>query len=140
VSDLLLARGAGGGNRAGSLGDLNLDPRFAPAVHRGEALVVAWEVWSFEGGDRIAYDVELELQDASRRPVLARVLGGVGIGGDREPASRISFRSERPLTFGKTAEWVSLGTDLEPGEYQLVLRFRGGGREILRERAVTIAR
>lgn len=138
ASDLVLARGVGGSRQAASLAGLNLDPRFAPAVGRGEALVVAWEVWHFSGGDRIRYDVELELQDAGRRPVLARVLGGLGIGGDREPASRISFTSQRPLEGGKTAEWVSLGTDVTPGDYVLVMRFSGAGRQVVRERAVTI--
>jgi hypothetical protein len=138
VSDLVLARGAGGSNRAADFAELNLDPRFSPTVRRREALVVAWEAWLFSGTDVISYVVELELQDASRRPVLARILGGVGIGGDREPATRISFQSQRPLANGKTAEWISLGTDLNPGDYLLVMRFRAHGREIVRERAVSI--
>ena len=138
VSDLVLARGAGGSNRAADFAELNLDPRFSPTVRRRGALVVAWEAWLFSGTDVISYVVELELQDASRRPVLARILGGVGIGGDREPATRISFQSQRPLANGKTAEWISLGTDLNPGDYLLVMRFRAHGREIVRERAVSI--
>jgi hypothetical protein len=107
-------------------------------VARGAPLVVAWEAWALDGRDRVTYDVELELQDASRRPVVARILGGIGIGGDRAPASQITFRSERPLVSGRTADWVALGTDVEPGTYRLVLTFRAGNTTFVRERELVV--
>lgn len=144
VSDLLLARRiepAPGVDDPASRRDLRIDPLFGATVRRGATVGLYWEMYRFsEPEGRLRCEVSLEVRDAGGRSVLTRVLRGVGIGGEREPETRIRYESARPLFNGRAVEWLELGA-LPAGEYRLVLRLkdRESGREVTRERKLVVS-
>jgi hypothetical protein len=84
--------------------------------------------------------VTLEVQNAGRQAVTARLLRGIGLGGERRAETTIQYDADRPLVQGRTIEWLELAAELKPGDYRIVLRLRDAesGREVVRERVVTV--
>jgi hypothetical protein len=84
--------------------------------------------------------VTVELLDASRQPVLARVLQGVGVQAGRRPEARIEYESTRPVVAGRAVEWLTLTSDVGIGDYRLVfhLRDQETGQEFTRERLIRV--
>lgn len=144
VSDLLLAKTItppDGGEVVGRQ-SLALTPLYGSAITAGDPVGLVWEVYRLKGetDGRVRYHVTLELLDNARQPVLTRILRGIGLSGERRPAARLEFDSNRPLTKGRTAEWLELTGSLGPGDYRLVMRFRDEetGTEVVREARLTV--
>jgi len=115
-------------------------PLYGSTLSREDTLGLVWETYGpADASDRRRYQVSIELLDASRQPVFARVLGGVGIG-ERRPASRIEFESVRPVVDERSVEWLELASNLRIGEYRLVMRIldRTTGVEATRERMIRV--
>jgi hypothetical protein len=74
------------------------------------------------------------VQNASRQPILARMLRSMS-GGERR-GTRIEFESSRPMAEGRTVEWVEVSSDLPIGNYRLVFTITDGetGVAVTRER------
>lgn len=121
---------------------LPVTPLYGSTLRKGEALGLVWETYRLddERDGRQEYRVSIELLDAARQPMLARVLRGVGIGDRPRPEAKIEFDSSRPLADGRTVEWLELTSDLDIGEYRLVftIRDRRTGTEVTRERAIRV--
>lgn len=117
-------------------------PLYGGTVGVGEPVGLVWETYRLAGdrNGRLRYRVSVEVLDAGRQPVLARVLRGVGLAGERRPETRIEYDSNRPLADGRAVEWLELTSELKPGEYRVVLRLRdqASGREVVRERTLTV--
>jgi hypothetical protein len=121
-----------------SRSELAVTPLYGSTLTRGDTLGLVWETYRMGefAGDRQRYRVSIELLDATRQPIAARVLRGVGIGGERRPASRIEYESTRPIRNGRSVEWIELTSDLRIGEYRLVMQIidRTTGVRVTRER------
>jgi GWxTD domain-containing protein len=143
VSDLILASSIEGPDTGdvASRRELGITPLYGSTLSREDTLGLVWESYRLNAasGDRQRYQVSIELLDASRQPVIARVLGGVGIG-ERRPASRIEFESVRPIVDGRSVEWLELTSNLRIGEYRLVMRIldRTTGVAVTRERMIRV--
>lgn len=146
VSDILLAsrvQPKGRDRDAVSHADLDITPLYHLDVRRGDPVTLVWETYRLKGetnNGQAAYHVSIVVEDATRRSIPARVLSGVGIGGRREPASKIEYDARRPMHDGTSVAWLQLGTDLTPGPYHIVLTLkdRSSGIALTRERALTI--
>jgi GWxTD domain-containing protein len=143
VSDLILARGieAPESEEPTSRQQLTIQPLYGATIARGDTLGLVWEAYRTGGApaDRQRYQVSIELFDASRQPMLARVLRGVGGGGERR-ANRVEYESSRPVAGGRSVEWIELTSDLRSGEYRLVVRIqdRTTGVAVTRERMIRV--
>jgi len=116
--------------------ELVVTPMYGSTAPKGKALGVVWETYrldSLQTGRR-AYQVDIEVLNASRQPILARMLRGVS-GGERR-GTRIQFESSRPMAEGRTVEWVEVSSDLPIGSYRLALTItdRETGAAVTRER------
>jgi GWxTD domain-containing protein len=144
VSDLLLAGRIAPGpgtDDPTSRRELDMDPLYGTTLPAGATLGLYWEMYRFnEPEGRVETDVHLEVLDAGGRSVFARVLRGVGITGEREPAARVRYQSTRPLLNGRAIGWLELG-GLSAGEYRIRLRLtdRDSGREVVRERNLVVS-
>ncbi len=144
VSDILLATEIRSvvGDDATSRRDIRIEPLWGGTLDRGQTLGLYWESYRLSGerDGRMRYRVRLEVLDASRRPIIARVLSGVGVSRDRSPATRIEYDSNRPLANGRAVEWLELTGELAAGEYRIVLTLKDedSGREVKRERALMV--
>ena len=121
--------------------ELTVTPMYGTTLEKGKTLGVVWETYRLDGAmeGRRRYRVSIELLNAARQPMLARVLRGVSGGGQRA-ASRIEFESSRPMVEGRTVEWLELSSVLGIGEYRLVFRLTDPetGIESVRERAFRV--
>lgn len=121
--------------------ELTVTPLYGTILQAGQPLGLVWETYRegqpAEGRER--YQVSIEVLNASRQPMLARVLRGIGIGEGRRE-SRIEYESSRPVQDGRTVEWLELTSDLRAGQYRLVMRIldRETGVEVTRERAFRV--
>ena len=144
VSDLLLAGRIAPGpgtEDPTSRRELDMDPLYGTSVAAGATVGLYWEMYRFTRPEgRIETDVHLEVLDAGGRSVFARVLRGVGVTGEREPAARVRYQSSRPLLNGRAIEWLELAA-LSAGEYRIRLRLtdRDSGREVVRERKLVVS-
>jgi GWxTD domain-containing protein len=144
VSDLLLVQDVASprGDNVTSRRELTLTPLYGGIVQRGVPVGLVWEIYHLTGPaeGRVRYRVVLEVLDAGRQPVFARVLRGVGIKGEQRPASRIAYETSRPMVDRRAVEWLELTSDLKPGDYRLVMHLIDGesGREIVRERRLRV--
>jgi GWxTD domain-containing protein len=125
VSDLLLVTEitpAASGDIT-SRRDLPVTPLYGSTVARGVPLGIVWETYrvsdTLPAEGRRRTQVDIEVFNATRRPMLARLLRTV-TGGERR-GTRIQFESSRPMAEGRTVEWVEVSSDLPIGEYRLVL-------------------
>jgi GWxTD domain-containing protein len=143
VSDLILASGieAPESDDPTSRQQLRIVPVYGSTIARGDTLGLVWETYRMGGApaDRQRYQVRIELFDASRQPMLARVLRGVAGGGERR-ANRVEYESARPVANGRSVEWIELTSDLRIGEYRLVVRIedRATGVAVTRERMIRV--
>jgi GWxTD domain-containing protein len=144
VSDLLLVSDVSSqhGDNVTSRRELTFTPLYGGIAARGAPVGLVWEVYHITGPaeGRVRYRVVLEVLDAGRQPVFARVLRGVGIRGEQRPASRIAYETSRPMVNRRAVEWLELTSDLKPGEYRLVMHLIDGesGREVIRERRLRV--
>jgi hypothetical protein len=144
VSDLLLVSEVTStrGDNVTSRRELTLTPLYGGIVQHGAPVGLVWEVYHVGGPaeGRVRYRVTVEVQDAGRQPVFARVLRGVGIRGEQRPASRIAYETSRPMADRRAVEWLELTSDLKPGDYRLVMHLvnEENGREVVRERRVRV--
>ncbi|MDH3498120.1 MAG: GWxTD domain-containing protein [Gemmatimonadota bacterium] len=143
VSDLLLAADVRAPEAdVASRRQLAVTPLYGSRIAAGDPVGLVWEVYRLIGpaADRLRYRVTVEVLDASRQPVLARVLRGVGVGGDWRPESRIAYESTRPVVDGRAVEWLELTSELEPGEYRIAvtLEDRQTNRKVTRERTLVV--
>jgi len=140
VSDLLLVTEITPpeGDDITSRRDLPVTPLYGATVAKGERLGIVWETYqvsdSLPADGRRRYQVIVEVLDASRKPMLARMLRSVT--GDERRGTRIEFESSRPMAEGRTVEWVEVSGDLPIGSYRLAftLTDRETGRAVTRER------
>jgi GWxTD domain-containing protein len=144
VSDLMLAGSVTPpqGGEAVSRNQLALTPLFGLTLEAGQPLDLVWETYRLTGerDGRIRYRVTLEVQDAGRQPVAARLLRGIGLAGERRPEAVIRYDADRPLAHGRTVEWLELTSEFRPGDYRIVLRLvdQATGREVVRERPLHV--
>jgi len=144
VSDLVLVRDVASqrGDDVTSRRDLTFTPVYGGTMRRGAPVGLVWEVYHLTGPaeGRVRYRVVLEVLDASRQAVFARVLRGVGIRGEQRPASRIAYETSRPMVNRRAVEWLELTSDLKPGDYRLVMHLidAESGREVVRERRLRV--
>lgn len=144
VSDVMLAgtiEPGPGTEDPTSRRELVMEPLFGYTIGAGETVGLYWEMYRFDAPEgRLRTEVSIEVVDASGNSVLARVLRGVGLRGEREPETRVRYESTRPLLNGRAIEWVELG-DLPAGEYRIRLRLRDrdSGREVVRERKLVVS-
>lgn len=123
VSDLLLVTGITPpeGDDITSRRQLAVTPVYGSTVSKGTTLGIVWETYrvsdSLPGEGRRRYRVDIEVLNAARQPILARMLRSV-TGGERR-GTRIEFESARPMAEGRTVEWVEISSDLPIGNYRL---------------------
>ena len=144
VSDVLLASGVASlvGDGAVSRREMEITPLYGSTLESNQTLGLYWEVYRLSGAQegRVRYRVSVEIQDAGRRPILARILSGVAGGGDRPAATRIEYDSDRPMQQGRAVEWLELTGQLRPGEYRVIVTItdRESGNAVTRERALVV--
>jgi GWxTD domain-containing protein len=118
--------------------ELPVTPLYGSTVPKGATLGIVWETYrlsdSLPTDGRRRHQVNIEVLDASRQPMLARMLRGVS-GGERR-GTRLEFESSRPMAEGRTVEWVEVSGDLPIGNYRLVFTItdRETGVAVTRER------
>lgn len=138
VSDLLLVTEITPpeGGDITSRRDLPVTPLYGATVPKGKPLGIVWETYRLDSlpEGRRRYQVNIEVFNASRQPILARMLRSV-TGGERH-GTRIQFESSRPMAEGRTVEWVEVSSDLPIGEYRLAFTItdRETGVAVTRER------
>jgi GWxTD domain-containing protein len=138
VSDLLLVTEITPpeGDDITSRRDLPVSPLYGATVPKGKPLGIVWETYRLDSlpEGRRRYQVNIEVQNASRQPILARMLRSMS-GGERR-GTRIEFESSRPMAEGRTVEWVEVSSDLPIGNYRLVFTITDGetGVAVTRER------
>jgi GWxTD domain-containing protein len=118
--------------------ELPVTPLYGSTVPKGTTLGIVWETYRLadslptEGRQRCR--VNIEVLNAARQPIFARILGSV-TGGERR-GTRIEFESSRPMADGRTVEWVEVSSDLPIGTYRLVFTVtdRETGIAVTRER------
>jgi GWxTD domain-containing protein len=142
ASDVLLVRNVESpkGDDITSKDDLNLLPLYGSTLPKGQTLGLVWEVYRAGGASgRARYHVSVELQNAAHRPVLTRLMRGIGIG-RRAAATRIEYDSNRPMENGHAVEWLELGSDLQEGTYRLVFGItdQQTGTVVEREREIRV--
>jgi hypothetical protein len=144
VSDLLLAGAVTPpeGGEATSRRQLTATPLYGLTLEEGKPLALVWETYRLKGESdgRIRYHVTVEVQNAGRQAVSARLLRGIGLGGERRAETTIQYDADRPVARGRTVEWLELSAELRPGEYRIVLRVTDPttGRQVTRERALRV--
>ena len=117
--------------------ELTVTPLYGATVPKGQSLGIVWETYRMGGGPgetRRRYQVSIAVLNASRQPILARLLQSVS-GGERR-GTRIEFESSRPVADGRTVEWVEVSSDLPIGDYRLAFTAtdRETGAVVTRER------
>lgn len=140
VSDLLLVTEITPpeGGDITSRRELPVTPLYGATVPKGSTLGIVWETYrlgdSLPRDGRRRYQVDIEVFNAARQPMLARMLRSVS-GGERR-GTRIEFESSRPMADGRTVEWVEVSSDLPIGSYRLAFTItdRETGVAVTRER------
>lgn len=143
VSDLLLAADVRAPDEdVASRRQLAVTPLYGSRIAAGDPVGLVWEVYRLNAAanGRLRYRVTVEVLDAARQPVLARVLRGVGVRGERRPESRIEYETTRPVVDGRAVEWLELTSELKPGEYRIALTLadRQTKQTVTRERTLVV--
>ncbi len=127
LSDLLLARRIEGPDMPRRRRELQFEYLYDTEVAELDTLSLYWEVYNapVDPQGLARYAVTLELLDATRRPLFARIVRSVGraIAGER-PATRIEFERAALPQDGTVIEWVALAADWEPGTYEITVTVR----------------
>lgn len=143
MSDLLLARGVEGSDSARRRQHLRFRYLYDTQVEDLDTLTLYWEIYNPPVDDQgvAQYAVTIQVLDATRRPLLARVVRAVGealFGG--RPGTVIEFERTVAPDHDTVIDWVGLSADWESGTYEVVVTIRSlsGRGEVSARRAFVL--
>ncbi|HEY2824345.1 MAG TPA: GWxTD domain-containing protein, partial [Gemmatimonadales bacterium] len=141
LSDLLLAAsieaGPNGNTRTAGREALNIIPLYGTTLTQNNPLALYWEIYGLKlNGDRVQYSVTVQVEDAQKHPMLARLLGVTG----QDKAPKITYDGNRQPANGRVAEWLAISSDLTPGPYKVLVTIEDKNARTTRtvERALTV--
>ncbi len=123
-------------------GELTIEPLYGSVMKRGTQLGLFWEIYGLrrDRNGRAEYEVEIELRNAEKKRILARLLARITGEGGKKSQSTIKYKNNRPVVNGRVIEWVELAGELDSGAYtvRVLVKDRKGGGKVGRERTVIV--